>query len=292
MKSLVVGMGIGELYKTVLSQLGYTVITVDSDPDKASDFTSVESALAQHDRFDTVHICTPNFTHARLAAQLAPHADIVFIEKPGVAHSENWLTLVHTFKHTRFMMVKNNQWRMNISALQQLASQANAVEIQWIRRNCIPSPGSWFTTRELAYGGVSRDLMPHLLSLYTALNPDWRQQAVTKKFSEMRWRLEDIDTTDYGVINRQGTYDVDDFCEIAFGDKWQLTANWRSMQDDSSCIRFIMQDQSVAVYDLGWCPENAYKRMIADCVANLNNEEFWQDQLEQDFFIHESIQNL
>jgi predicted dehydrogenase len=292
MKSLVVGMGIGQLYKTVLSQLGYTVVTVDTDPNKVSDFTSVEQALEQHVSFDTAHICTPNFTHQDIATQLAPHSKIVFIEKPGLQRSEDWRRLVTTWPKTRFIMVKNNQWRVNIEALQELASQAKTVEIQWIRRNCIPNPGSWFTTRELAFGGVSRDLMPHLLSIYIALNPQWSTESVNGSGALMQWQLKDIDSTEYGVVNYNGVYDVDDFCHIDFGSKWYCRADWRSMTTDNSSIRFVMPDQSVAVYDLGWCPENAYKRMIADCAANLNNDEFWDKQLAQDVWIHERIQGL
>ena len=59
-----------------------------------------------------------------------------------------------------------------------LQSVAGIVE----RRHTLPilanvlirKTGSWFTTRKLAFGGVSRDLMPHLLSLYVAMNPHWR----------------------------------------------------------------------------------------------------------------------
>ena len=171
-RSLVVGMGIGQLYKTVLEKLGHEVITVDQDITKGAMLPSIDSAILLYAPFDTVHICTPNFTHFQLAAKLAPVSKIVFVEKPGVARSENWTTLVHTFPNTRFMMVKNNIWRDNISELAELANKAKTVKIRWIRKNCIPSPGSWFTTKKLAFGGVSRDLMPHLLSLYVAMNPN------------------------------------------------------------------------------------------------------------------------
>ena len=40
MKSLVVGMGIGQLYKAVLLELGHTVFTVDYDINKDADYVS------------------------------------------------------------------------------------------------------------------------------------------------------------------------------------------------------------------------------------------------------------
>jgi predicted dehydrogenase len=291
-RSLVVGMGIGQLYKTVLEKLGHEVVTVDQDISKGAMLPSVDSAMLVHGPFDTVHICTPNFTHFQLAAKVAPVSKIVFIEKPGVANADNWATLSHTFKDTRFMMVKNNMWRSNINELKELATKAEKVEITWARKNCIPSPGSWFTTRKLAFGGVSRDLMPHLLSLYIAMNPTWRREQQTGKHSLQCWNLESIDSTEYGIINPKGTYDVDDRCHLLFGDKWQLLADWRTMKEDDSSIKFIMEDNNEERFELGWCPEEAYLNMIKDAVANVDDDDFWQQQLEYDYWIHQRIENL
>lgn len=290
--SLIIGMGIGNLYATVLENLGHGVITVDSDPNKKADFDSVDKAIIHCRLFDTVHICTPNFTHFELAAKVAPYTKIVFIEKPGVATSATWTKLVTEFKRTRFIMVKNNMWRSNITDLKNKASQAKVVNIKWIRRNCIPSPGSWFTTRKLAFGGVSRDLMPHLLSLYVAMNPDWNKEQVNGQAALMQWALKDIESTDYGVVNPNGTYDVDDVCVINFGNKWKLEANWRSMDKEDSSIEFIMEDNSVERFELGWCPEEAYESMIKDAVSNVDNYQFWLDQFDIDSWIHERIEKL
>jgi predicted dehydrogenase len=289
--SLVVGMGIGNLYKDVLTKLGHKVYTVDPDTNKNADYTDLAKAISGK-WFDTVHICTPNFTHFDIAEKVAPYSRIVFIEKPGVKTTDEWSNLVKCRPLTRFMMVKNNMWRSNIIDLQLLASQAKTVNIQWVRKNCIPSPGSWFTTRNLAFGGVSRDLMPHLLSLYIALNPEWRDESVRKQSSVMNWKLKDIDSTDYGTVNPDGTYDVDDSCHIDLGDKWSCYANWRSIDIEDSSIEFIMQDNSIERFELGWCPEEAYHNMIADAIDHADNNEFWRNQFEIDNWIHERIENL
>ena len=291
-RSLVIGMGIGQLYKTVLEKLGHEVITVDHDTSKGAMLPSVDAAILVYAPFDTVHICTPNFTHFEIAAKVAPVSKIVFIEKPGVADSNSWNILIETFKYTRFMMVKNNMWRSNIAELKMLASQAKTVKIKWIRKNCIPSPGSWFTTRKLAFGGVSRDLMPHLLSLYIAMNHQWRADIVNGTTTLAAWKLEDIDSTDYGTVNSKGTYDVDDVCVINFTDKWTCAANWRSMDTEDSSIEFIMQDNSVERFELGWCPEEAYQTMIKEAVERVDDAKFWTDQYEQDTWIHTVIEKL
>jgi hypothetical protein len=291
-RSLIIGMGIGQLYKTVLEKLGHEVITVDKESTKLADFTDLNDAIAGHVFFDTVHICTPNFTHASIARQIAPYAKIVFIEKPGVSTSTAWSNVLLSNPQTRFMMVKNNMWRSNIADLKESASKAKSVNIEWTRKNCIPSPGSWFTTREFAFGGVSRDLMPHLLSLYIAMNPDWRREQQNGKAAMQNWLLEDIESTEYGTVNPTGTHDVDDYCNIRFGNKWSCTANWRSMTYENSAVEFIMQDNSVERFELGWCPEEAYYNMIKDAVDNLENMEFWKEQLAQDLWIHQQIENL
>lgn len=285
-------MGIGNLYKDVLVKLDHTIVTVDMNPSKHADYMDLTTVLSEHPCFDTVHICTPNFTHEDIARQVAEHARIVFIEKPGVETALAWFNLTQDYPDTRFMMVKNNMWRNNIHELTASASQAKTVNIQWIRRNCIPSPGSWFTTRKLAYGGVSRDLMPHLLSLYIAMNPNWQQESVNGSSSQMLWNLENIDSTEYGIINPNGVYNVDDKCSINFGNKWNCQANWRSMDKEDSSIEFIFQDNSTLRFELGWCPEEAYYNMIADAITNTDNKDFWDNQLKQDLWIHKQIQTL
>ena len=291
-RSLIIGMGIGQLYKTVLEKLGHEIITVDIDPKKGAMYSSVDQAVLIHKIFDTAHICTPNFTHFEIAAKIAPISKIVFIEKPGVATSLTWCKLITTFPQTRFIMVKNNMWRSNISELKELASRAKTVKIRWIRKNCIPSPGSWFTTKKLAFGGVSRDLMPHLLSLYVAMNLQWRASTVSGQTALQCWELKDIDSTDYGTVNSNGTYDVDDMCVINFDSKWRCASNWRSVDEEDSSIEFVMPDNSIERFDLGWCPEEAYLNMIKDAIDNVDNYQFWLEQFDIDTWIHERIENL
>ena len=288
--SIIVGMGIGQLYKDVLTKLGQEVITVDLDPNKGADYTDVDQAISTHLKFKTAHICTPNFTHAELTNKLGACSSIVFVEKPGLRTPEEWTQAAQS--SARVMMVKNNMWRSNIDELRALAQEAKQVNIQWIRRNCIPHPGSWFTTRELAFGGVSRDLMPHLLSLYIAMNPLWDKEEVNGYLAIRKWMLAQIESTEYGTVNPNGTYDVDDHCAIKFGDKWNLIADWRSMDKEDSSIEFIMPDNTIERFELGWCPEDAYQRMIQDAINNITNSTFWNKQFSEDVWIHQIISKL
>jgi len=293
--SLIVGMGIGNLYATVLGNLGHSIVTVDSDPNKKADFETVDAAIVACRMFDTVHICTPNFTHFDLATKVAKHSSMVFIEKPGVSTSNIWETLVKTFPSTRFMMVKNNQWRSNIKDLIKLTQEAKSVEIRWHNRDRVPSPGTWFTTKKLAFGGVSRDLMPHLLSFFMVLEPYYKTAISKTKFATQDWTLEDVANTDYGTVNKSGVYDVDDHCHLEFECNnriWTLDANWRTLGQDDRAIIFTMPDNSQVRVELGLCPEEAYQTMITDVVLSQYEDTFWNKQLTQDLWIHQQIETL
>ncbi len=290
MKSLIIGMGIGQLYKTVLTNLGAEITTVDSDISKGADFPDAVSAVMARGPFDTAHICTPNFTHFTIATKIAHDCKIVFIEKPGVATANNWATLVHSFPDTRFMMVKNNMWRDNIEEMRLNAESADEINFNWINRDRVPSPGSWFTTRKLAFGGVSRDLLPHLLSLYIALNPNWIKTGMTHKASLMRWHIKDLINTEYGKVDPDGVYDVDDVCSIDFG-KWKLTADWRSMDKDRRNIEMRF-GSSVLTHELGLCPEYAYERMIKEAYERIDDQKFWDKQFLIDYWIHERVEQF
>jgi len=289
MKSLIIGMGIGELYKEVLQDLNHEVVTVDTN--RPADFKSVGLALDMHPKFDATFICTPNHTHEQLAYLVADHSKIVFIEKPGVKTARDLEVLVESCPETKFIMVKNNQYRDELPFFKALNNQSNTVSINWINYNRVPNPGSWFTNIHWSFGGVSRDLMPHLLSWIAVLNPTTYQDCNFLKFKkEQRWKLEDLLDTAYGNVNPNGRYDVDDYAnlELTVGKiKYKLIANWRSLEQDDQSITFISDRERR--FELGLCPVSAYKKMIETAFNNIDNKEWWQEQLEQDLWIHNMI---
>lgn len=292
MKSLIVGMGIGELYKKVLTDLGHTVFTVDLNPEKNSDYISVDQAIQDHNHFDTVNICTPNFSHKQITEKVAMYSKIVFIEKPGLKNSQEWVSLIKKYPNTRFMMVKNNMWRNNIDELKNLVTVSSRIEINWLRENCIPSPGSWFTNKDFAFGGASRDLMPHLLSIFISLNHNWNDTVKTFTESKQMWQLKDINSTEYGTIYSNGVYNVDDFCSICYENRWILQACWRNLQENKSEINFYQGNTLIKTEPLGWCPEYAYCNMIKDAISNINCDKFWSNQFQQDVWIHNQVECL
>ena len=286
MRSLVIGMGIGELYKEVLQDLGHEVVTVDNS--RPADYTSVGLALDDHPRFDATVICTPNYTHEQLAYFIADYSKIVFVEKPGVESAHRWQVMVDSCPDTKFMMVKNNQYREEMVFFKALANMSNSININWINYNRVPNPGSWFTNRYYSYGGVVRDLMPHLLSWVAALNPNTYQDCNLISYTtNQKWQMGDLLDTAYGAVNPMGIYDVDDYARIELSvgkTRYNLTADWRSLEQDDQSITFFNDRERR--FELGLCPVSAYKSMISSAFDNVDNKEWWRDQLAQDLWIH------
>jgi hypothetical protein len=306
MKALIVGMGIGQLYKTVLEELNFSTVTVDLS--KPADYKSVGHALTEHQNFDGVFICTPNFTHESIARQVAEYTRVVFIEKPGVETAEKWQGLVNDFPKTRFYMVKNNQYRDNITSTDNetfafynafgnspIHRESKLIKINWINKNRIPNPGTWFTNKKQSYGGVTRDLLPHLLSLVAFLRPQtyfYKDRFKLLQFEKKQWHsLNDVPDTDYGTVDKNGVYDVDDYVRLdfeLFDVKFEITADWRSDEEDDVSITFYNYD-NIQKFQLGLCPESAYKNMIEAVFFRLDNEYWWDRQLELDLWIHRMV---
>lgn len=289
MNSLIIGMGFGNaVYRPVLESLGHTVVTVD--PYRDADYKTVQEAVDKHKFFDTVNICTPNYTHESLAREVAPYTRLIFVEKPGVVDAKCWQCLTEDFSATRIVMVKNNQFRTEIEYFQELSEKSSQVCVVWSSNNRVPNPGSWFTNKELAFGGVSRDLMPHALSYYLKL-ADWHSGKLISSTSKQRYQLKDITSTDYGHVDVNGVYNVDDYCELVLKTNtqtWTLITDWKS----NSGIDEVSIDFEGKRFELGLCPEQAYEKMITTAFKNLNNESFWEEQYRQDIFIHQLIEKI
>ena len=292
--ALIIGMGIGELYKDLYKIEGQTIYTVDTNPAKEATFENVDQVLQSGLTFKTAHICTPNFTHEEIAYKIAPISDIVFVEKPGVINHQRWERLVLSNPNTRFMMVKNNQFRDEAyqQSWRSWYAEADHVQFLWLNHNRIPWPGSWFTTKSKAFGGVSRDLMPHLLSIYQVLNKDWMLSFPTEDYvSYQRHTLTPDLTTEYGQVNLQGTYDVDDYAMMLFG-KNEFIADWKSDQESFVGIKFHYKDGTIQSLPLGFCPAEAYQTMIRMAKRARFSDEFWKEHLKMDIWLHQQMEKL
>lgn len=270
MKALLAGLGgIGSnVYLPELNKLGYDVETLDNSMTNAT-FSNIN----QIDKtYDLAVICTPNFTHEEIARRLAElDTRRIFVEKPGVSTSHKWRQLVTEFPEIQFHLVKNNLYRSDygqlITELQARPHDLIGVDISWLNGNRIPNPGSWFTNKKCAFGGVSRDLMPHLYCF--AVKIFGENKLANAQFQQacfQRWNLSSISSTDYGVVHSDGIYDVDDTALAAavIGNvSLKLSASWKEGYDKQS-ITLFFRDGSTYEWNFGLCPAEAYGAMLQD----------------------------
>lgn len=296
--SLVVGLGFGNLYVDVLKKMGHRVVTVDGNPERQADYTDLKDALDFKLDYDTVHICTPNHTHEQLAKLASMNARVVMVEKPGVESAQAWHNMAQQNGQMKIVMTKNNQLRHIWPQLRSVirSNPPKTIRINWINKNRVPQPGSWFTDKSKAFGGVSRDLMPHLLSMVCVLFPeDWHLLKLKKRILKQKHTLAKLTDTDYGVVNAEGVYDVDDYCQLKYQHPTKnidiiLTADWKSDEEDDIAIHFDHSGKTTST-PLGLCPESCYRKMIEQVIQmdGYYDQPFWDEQFCQDVWIHEQV---
>ena len=288
MRALIVGMGIGELYKGIYNHKLWDVVTVDQN--KPADHWDIEEVEGE---FDVAHICTPNWTHGTIARTIASRCKIVFVEKPGLRTADDWEALVHTFPNTRFSMVKNNQYRDNLTDLYIKARSSDEIVINWHNYNRVPNPGSWFTNKDRAWGGVSRDLLPHALSWVQVFESEYPDLDFVTSNHHQNYDLETVGSTDYGFVDPTGIYNVDDTAEIVYKNAWHkytCTTSWKNPVGDKINIEFYKNGHLVEAFPLGLCPENAYEKMVDTALDELYNDTYWREQFSRDVWIHKQLE--
>lgn len=270
MKALIAGYGgIGaNVYYPELEKLGYEIYILDNRIPNATykNYSEIKT------EFDLAIVCLPNFLHGPVAKKLAETGTRkIYIEKPGLESSRNWWNLCDTFPETSFHLVKNNLFRLDYgNTLEHFQNKdVIGVDIQWINDNRIPNPGSWFTDKSKAFGGVSRDLMPHLYCFAVKIfgQKEMMEASVIMKCStSQRWNLKSITSTDYGTVDSKGIYDVDDTA-MATGEidgvSLKMYATWKDGYNKQS-ITLYFRDGTTYEWNFGLCPAEAYGVMIQD----------------------------
>lgn len=134
-------------------------------------FTSVDEMLAGTPDLDAVSIIVPNKFHAPLAIQCLKAGKHVFCEKPPGLNAAEVAEMVELAKQTgkTLMFNFNNRARPESQAMKKYADDGtvgkiNSAQAKWIRRTGIPGFGGWFTTKAMAGGGATIDLL-HMIDL-------------------------------------------------------------------------------------------------------------------------------
>lgn len=294
-KALIVGLNIGEVYKEQLLNRNFTVVTADLDKTKNPTYTDYKDAL--HQQYDMAFICTPNFLHQQMAYDIAPHTNILFVEKPGLKTEEDWYNLITTFPDVLITTAFNNAFRPQCDFLREIYKKHAKkvlptdvgivdVTISWLNCRRVPGPGTWFTNKKLAWGGVSRDLMPHILSIADVIHGNNWNRTDFHYSKDQHWNLDQIIKyqSDYGIIDLKGTYDVDDNASIRFLDEknnvtWHLEVDWMTLGANTREVSITFADDTVLNFDLGLCPNYVYGLMVDKFLEYYRNLDQYQQSI-------------
>lgn len=285
-KILIIGLGIGKLYQEQCEKLGYNVTTIDGDSSKNAHYTQIESVYGQ--TFDLGIICTPNYTHYEYALKLSYICKNVLVEKPGFKDLKE---LEHLYElGPKIYVVKNNLYR-NIKDYK--LDKFSKVKLNWITKNRIPHPGSWFTNKSLSYGGVKKDIYPHMIALMLKIS-NYKLLTPIGSESKQNYTLDTIKSTDYGTIVPNGIYDVEDYFKAKFYDKenyiyYEIEINWASGDKEDISINYSDTDNNFSREELGLCPNDAYGKMVKEIIDNTDNYLFYEFNKILDRYIQKII---
>jgi len=305
-KVLIIGLGIGNLYKKVLTEHNnkeqFEVVTIDLYASKNADYLTLDECYVDHTEFDLAIICCPNHYHESYVLGLKDRkmAKTILVEKPGLKNFATWALYTTASAPNKLIMVKNNFYRKQLldeikRTIADNYADISEIKIEWLNRDRVPKPGSWFTNKELAWGGVSRDLMPHLLSVYYGLFET--TDTPTDQDCIRKYTLEDIDGSEYGDVQKEdAVYNVDDQATVVFSKKIKrktipvtLNASWKTGANKSRIgVTIVINDHPI-FYDFGLCPEDAYYKMILDTL-NMTTKQY-NEHKEIDSWIHQILDN-
>lgn len=198
--------------------------------------------LIARDDLDAVSVATPTHLHAPVAIAALQRGLHVLCEKPlarTIAEGEEMVAAA-TESGRVLKIVFNHRERGDVTVLKQHidAGQLGRLyyaKAHWMRRNGIPTIGSWFTNRELAGGGPLIDLGVHILDLVLHLLGEPRVESVSAStFAELgpRGLGGTIRST---KLNIGSAYEVEDlataFLRLEGGAAIHLETSWATFRE-------------------------------------------------------------
>ncbi len=135
---------------------------------------------------DAAVIATPNHTHADYSLRALGHGLHVLCEKPVALSTSEIKEIISTAnaKGLVYMPGFVNRFRYDIMKLRDIVlsgelGEIKSIEAGWLRRNGVPRPGTWFTSREYSGGGVLVDLGSHVIDICMMLFGSQKPQELT-----------------------------------------------------------------------------------------------------------------
>jgi predicted dehydrogenase len=235
-------------------------------------FDDWSDLLANAD-LDVLSIAAPTGLHAPIAIAALDAGVHVLSEKPLAENAEVGERMVEAAeRNQRVLDVSFNHRRRGVvKALKQLMDDGRLGPIYyakagWVRRQGIPTLGSWFTRRATAGGGPLMDLGVHMLDivLYLLDEPQVRT-ATAATYAEFgprgRGAAFSSATEKTGVA--EGGFDVEDlstaFLRLSGGTTLLLESSWAQWVPGDQCYVTVYGADGGA--GITWVPTSSHRSM-------------------------------
>jgi predicted dehydrogenase len=222
--------------------------------------------LLQHGELDVLSIAAPTTLHRPIGVAALDAGIHVLSEKPLAENAEMGRQLVEAaVRNDRVLDVSFNHRRRGVvKALKQLIDDGQLGEVYyvkagWVRRQGIPTLGSWFTRHATSGGGPLMDLGVHMLDIVLHLlgEPQVRT-ATAATYAEFgpRGRGGSVSTTMSKTGVTDGEFDVEDlstaFLRLAGGATLLLESSWAQWVPEDLCYVTVYGGDGGAAIE--WVP--------------------------------------
>jgi predicted dehydrogenase len=227
--------------------------------------------LLANAELDVLSIAAPTALHAPIAVAALDAGVHVLSEKPLAENAEAGERMVQAAeRNQRVLDVSfNHRRRGGVKALKELIAGGTLGPIYyakagWVRRQGIPTIGSWFTRRATAGGGPLMDLGVHMLdiALYLLDEPEVRT-ATAATYAEFgprgRGAAVSMAAEKTGVID--GGFEVEDlstaFLRLTGGTTLLLESSWAQWVPEDLCYVTVYGADGGA--GITWVPTSSHR---------------------------------
>ena len=222
---------------------------------------------------DLLSIATPTTLHAPMAISALDAGVHVLSEKPMAENGATAATMVEAAeRNDRVLDVSfNHRRRGDIQALKKIVDAGLLGEIYyakagWLRREGIPSLGSWFTRRATAGGGPLMDIGVHMLDMVLhLLGEPSVTTATAATYAEFGPRGRGGSTSMAKTGVQEGNFDVEDlstaFLRLAGGGTLLLESSWAQWIPRDQCYVTLYGSEGGASVEWGGAPVDPYRKL-------------------------------
>jgi len=209
----IIGYGkMGRIRHETIDEIGNCEVIAISEPNIGNDYKGIPNVthhqIINHDKIDSIIICTPNFLNKPLTIAALHAGKNVFCEKPP-AFTEADISEIQAAEESsggkKLMYGFNHRHHDSIIEMKRIIDSGEFGKVIWMRGQYGKSVtedyyNEWRSKKELAGGGILLDQGIHMLDLFLYLGGDFDK--VKAEISNLYWKM---DTEDNAFVILKNT---------------------------------------------------------------------------------------